>query len=234
MKKVFLFLSFILLTNTLFYAQTVDEIVDKHLEAMGGKDKLNSLTSVMMEGKVSAQGMEIPMNTIVVHNKGFRLDFSVMGMDAWIIMRPDSGWSFMPFQGQTVPEAIPEDQLKEGVDKLDLSTELCDFKAKGHTVEYLGMDDVEGTECYKLKCVTKNGKLTYYLLDPSNYYIVKSISKEKAGGREFNSETKFSNYKKIDGGYIFPHTIESMNGPVEMVKITVNNSIPASKFTLSK
>lgn len=234
MKKVFLFLSFILLSHTLFYAQSVDEIVDKHLEAMGGKDKLNSLTSVVMEGKVSANGMEIPMNTIVVHNKGFRLDFSIMGMDAWIIMRPDSGWSFMPFQGQTAPEAIPEDQLKEGVGKLDLSSELCEYKSKGHTVEYLGMDDVEGTECHKLKCVAKSGKLTYYLLDPESYYIVKSISKEKAGGREFNAETKFSNYKKIDGGYIFPHTIESMNGPVDMVKITVNKPIPDSKFTLSK
>jgi hypothetical protein len=234
MKKCILFFSFILLSGTLTLAQTVDEIVEKHLDAMGGKDKLKSLTSVVMEGKVSAQGMEIPMHTTIVNKKGFRLDFSLMGMDAWIIMRPDSGWSFMPFQGQTKPEAIPEDQLKEGVDKLDLSSELCDYKEKGHNVEYLGMDDVEGTECHKLKCVTKNGKLTYYLLDPDNFYIVKTISKEKAGGREFNAETKFSNYKKIDGGYIFPHTIESMNGPVEMVKITVNKSIPDSKFTLGK
>ncbi len=232
MKKLCLFFSFILFSASVFYAQSVDEIVDKHLEAMGGKDKLKSLTTVMMEGKVSAQGMEIPMNTMISNKKGFRLEFSVMGMDAWIIMRPDSGWTFMPFQGQTSPEAIPEDQLKEGVDKLDLSSELCDFKEKGHTVEYLGLDDVEGTECHKLKCVTKNGKLSYYFLDPESYYIVKSISKERAGGREFNAETKFSNYKKVEGGFIFPHTIESMNGPVEMIKITVNKPIPDSKFTL--
>lgn len=234
MKKTVRILFFILFTPCLFYAQTADEIIEKHLEAIGGKARLNNLNSVIMEGKVSAQGMEIPMNTTIVNKKGFRLDFSVMGMDAWMIMRPDSGWSFMPFQGQTAPEAIPEDQLHESIDRLDLSTDLCDYKEKGNTIEYLGMDDVEGTECYKLKCISKRGKLSYHLIDPDSYYIVKTISKEKAGGREFNVETKFSNYKKIDGGYVFPHTIESQNGPVDMIKITVNSKISDSIFSIHK
>ena len=161
MKKLVTILFLVLGSQALFFAQTADEIIDKHLQAIGGKDKLKALTSVIMEGKVNAQGMEFPMNTMTVNNKGFRLDFSVMGMDAWIIMRPDSGWSFMPFQGQTKPEAIPADQIKDGVDRLDLSSPLCEYKEKGHTVEYLGMDDVEGTECHKLKVNTKIGKIIY-------------------------------------------------------------------------
>jgi hypothetical protein len=232
MKKLVTVLTFILASQSLFFAQTADEIIDKHLQAIGGKEKLKNLNSVVMEGKVNAQGMEFPMNTTIVNKKGFRLEFSVMGMDAWIVMRPDSGWSFMPFQGQTKPEAIPADQLKESVDRLDLSTDLCDYKLKGHTVEYLGMDDVEGTDCHKLKLVSKNGKLTYYLIDPKTYYIVKTISKEKAGGKEFDAETKFSNYKEVEGGYVFPHTIESGQGPLEIVKITINGKVDDSKFLL--
>ncbi|HEX5624984.1 MAG TPA: hypothetical protein VFX48_03125, partial [Saprospiraceae bacterium] len=179
---------------------------------------------------VNSQGMEFPMTITIAHKKGFRLDFSVMGMDAWTIMRPDSGWSFMPFMGQTKPEAIPMEQIKEGESQLDLSSELCDYKEKGNMVEYLGLDDVEGTECHKLKATDKNGKITYYLIDPSSYLIVKSVSKQKAGGKEFEAETKFSNYKEVEGGFIFPHTMESMNGPVEMQKITVNAQIDDSKF----
>lgn len=232
MKKIVTIFCLFLSLNTIFFAQTADEIIDKHLKAMGGKDKLKSLKSVIMEGKVNAQGMEFPMNTIIVHNKGFRLDFNVMGMDAWVIMRPDSGWTFMPFQGQTKPEAIPADQIKESADRLDLSSQLCDYKEKGHTVEYLGLDDVEGTECHKLKVISKSGKLTYFLIDPKTFYIVKSISKEKAGGKEFDAETKFSNYKEVEGGYVFPHTIESGQGPLEITKITINSTVDDSKFSV--
>ncbi len=232
MKKLLSILILFLGLQTLFFAQTADEIIDKHLQAIGGKDKLKKLNSIIMEGKVNAQGMEIPMNTMIVNNKGFRLDFSLMGMDAWMIMRPDSGWSFMPFQGQTKPEAIPADQLKEGVDRLDLASELCEYKEKGHTVEYLGMDDVEGTECHKLKVLSKNGNTTYYLIDPKSFYTVKTINKVKAGGKEFDAETKFGNYKETEGGYVFPYTIDSGQGPLEITKITINAPVDDSKFTV--
>ncbi len=216
--------------NGFLSAQTADDVISKYVAALGGKDKLTSINSVVMEGKVSAQGMEFPMTTTIVNHKGFRLDFSVMGMNAWMIMRPDSGWSFMPFQGQTKPEAIPVDQLKESVDQLDLSGLLLDYKEKGHTVEYLGLDDVEGTECHKLKVTSKSGKLTYFLIDPNSYYIVKTISKQKFGGKEFDAESKFSNYKEVEGGYVFPHTIESMNGPLDLTKVSINTPIDEAIF----
>lgn len=230
MNKFLAFICFFFLGNVFVSAQTVDEIIDKHIAALGGKDKLTSIKSVVMEGKVSSQGMEFPMTTTIVNHKGFRLDFAVMGMNAWIIMRPDSGWSFMPFQGQTKPEPMPMDQINESIDQLDLSGHLLDYKSKGHTVEYLGLDDVEGTECHKLKVTSKSGKLTYYLIDPTSYYIVKTVSKQKYGGKEFDAETKFSNYKEVEGGLIFPYTVESMNGPVDMTKITINSDIQDSLF----
>jgi hypothetical protein len=231
MKKITAILTFLLGLQTLFFAQTADEIIDKYLKAMGGKEKLMHLNSVMMEGKVNAQGMEIPMSILKVNNKGFRLDFSVMGMDAYVITRPDSGWTFMPFQGQTKPEAVPADQLKESVDQLDLSTVLCNYKEKGHVIEYLGLDDVEGTDCHKIKVVSKTGKISYYLIDPASFYVVKMVSKEKAGGKEFDAEIKLSNYKEVDG-YVFPYTIDSGNGPFEITKISVNTPVDDSKFTV--
>ncbi|MBK6353533.1 MAG: hypothetical protein IPF46_09030 [Saprospiraceae bacterium] len=212
-------------------AQTADEIVQKHLSALGGVEKLKSIKSVVMEGKITAPNMEIAVNMTTMHNKAWRMDIELMSMKGWMILRPDSGWVFMPFQGQTTPDAMTPDAIKEQLDQLDLESTLCNFKEKGHSVEYLGMDDVEGTECFKLKTITKSGKTTYQFIDPTTYYIVRTISKQKAGGKEFDVQADYSNYKPVDGGYIFPHTVASQNGPVDFQKITVNGNVDESIFS---
>lgn len=233
MKKIILSISTLFLVSGFAFAQSADEIIDKYVIALGGKDKLTNLRTVVMEGIVSAQGMEIPVTTTLVHKKGMRIDFSLMGMDAWTIMRPDSGWSFMPFSGQTKPEPIPGEMLKQSASQWDLSGQLYEYSKKGNTVEYLGLDDVEGTECHKLKCVGPEGNVTYYLIDPQTYFLVKTISKINAGGKEMEAETKFSNYKEVEGGFVYPHTIESMNGPMDITKISVNVDVPDAKLLIS-
>ncbi|MBK7233513.1 MAG: hypothetical protein IPH93_14935 [Saprospiraceae bacterium] len=214
-------------------AQSADEIIDKHIKAIGGAEKLSALKSVILEAKVNAQGMEIPMTMTTVQNKGWRMDISLMGMNGWMVMRPDSGWVFMPFQGQTKPEAMPQDAIKEGLSQLDIQGVLLDYKKKGHEVSYLGLDDVEGTECHKLKLTTKEGTVNYFLIDPASSLIVKTINKRKAGGQEMEVESLLSNYKDVDG-YMMAHTITSQMGPLEIVKITINPEIPASKFSMSE
>ncbi|MBK9107072.1 MAG: hypothetical protein IPM92_01480 [Saprospiraceae bacterium] len=233
MKKIILSISTLFLVSGFAFAQSADEIIDKYVIALGGKDKLTNLRTIVMEGIVSAQGMEIPVTTTIVHKKGMRIDFSVMGMDAWTIMRPDSGWSFMPFSGQTKPEPIPSEMLKQSANQWDLSGQLYEYTSKGNKVEYLGLDDVEGTECHKLKCVDPNGNVSYYLIDPKTYFLVKTITKINAGGKEMEAETKFSNYKEIEGGFVYPHTVESMNGPMDLTKISVNVDVPDAKLLIS-
>ena len=60
-------------------AQTVDEILAKNTEAMGGAAKLSGLTTVKMSGNMSAQGMDIPLTITKSHMKGMRLDIEIMG-----------------------------------------------------------------------------------------------------------------------------------------------------------
>ncbi|MDQ3141234.1 MAG: outer membrane lipoprotein-sorting protein [Bacteroidota bacterium] len=230
MKKLILALICLSISMVYSTAQTADDIITKHLAALGGSEKLRTIQTVSMEAKVSAQGMEIPMSFKTANNKGWRMDISVMGMTGWMIVTQDSGWIFMPFQGQTKPDAIPADVLSESIEQLDAQGMLCDYKEKGHQVEYLGMDDVEGTECYKLKVTSKNGKVSYYLIDPASNYIVRVLSKQKAAGKEVDAQVDFSNYKKIDGDFIFPHTIASIQGPLDVTKVVVNAPMDDSIF----
>jgi outer membrane lipoprotein-sorting protein len=211
-------------------AQTAQEIVSKHLNAIGGEDAWKKVTSMISEGNMKVQGAEVALKMSVLNGKGSRQDISVMGMTGYQIMTPTGGWNYMPFQGQTKPEPVTEDVVKENADQLDAQGALVDYKTKGHTVELLGKEDIEGTEAYKLKVTHKSGKTETIFIDPSSYYILRSISKQKANGQEMDVTTNFSNYKKLPEGIVIPMSITLPFGELTLTKVEVNKPVDEKLF----
>jgi hypothetical protein len=216
-------------------SQTLDEIIDKNIAAMGGKEKLLALNSLIMEGTMSLNGQSLPVKIIQVHNKANRFEITVNGMTNYIIQTKDSGWNYFPMQGQTEPEAMPTAVVKESADALDIQSELLNFKEKGHTVDLVGKDDVDGTECFKIRLVTKSGMEQTIFIDPSTYYIIKQVTKTKASGQEQEQTQMLSNYKTFDNGYVFPMALTGVGpGELKITKIDVNPPVDESLFKPSK
>lgn len=211
-------------------AQTADEIINKHIAAIGGLDNWKKITSVKMVGSVNAGGTEIPSTVTKVDGKGFRMEFSFSGMNNYMIITPKAGWMYFPVQGQTKPEAIPDEMIKESQTDLDIQGSLIDYKAKGNKVTYLGKDDVEGTECHKLKVTHSDGKEETVYIDAANYYHIRSVEKIKANGKEVEQTSNFSNFQKLPEGIVFPMTIESGNGPFAIKSIEINKPVDESIF----
>lgn len=230
MKQV-KFLSILLLgalTAGSLSAQTADEVIAKHIEAIGGKDKLLALKSVVMQASLSVQGQEIPVTMSQVHNKGQRVQLTIMGMENYIIQTPAEGWTYMPVQGQTKPEASPAEAVKEGADLLDIQSPLLNYKEKGHQVEFMGKEDVEGTECFKIKAKMKGGAEQTMYFDPASYYIIKTVTKSKATGQETEQSQTYSNFKKLDSGYVFPFAFTGF-GPGEIVISKIDVNVPVDE-----
>jgi len=211
-------------------AQTADEVVSKHLTAIGGADAWKKINSVVTEGSLKVQGADVALTMTVLNGKGMRQNISVMGMTGYQIVTPTAGWSFMPFQGQAKPEAITEDDLKESIDQLDAQGPLVDYKTKGHTVELLGKEDVEGTEAYKLKLTHKGGKTETYFIDPASYYILRSVTKQKANGQEMEVATNYSNYTKLPEGIVVPMSITLPFGEMTVSKVEINKPVDEKIF----
>jgi hypothetical protein len=216
------------------FSQSADEIIEKHLEAIGGKEKLKQLSTVVMEGNMTVMGAEIPVKLFLSHNKGMRVEISAMGMMGYIIFTPTEGWQYFPFQGQAAPEVQPAEVVKEAADQLDLQG-LLDYKEKGHQVEYLGKEDYEGTECHKLKVIYKGGSEATMFIDPQSFYLLKQITKTKATGQEVEQVQTFSNYTKLPEGYVFPYAQTGFGpGEVSFTKIEVNKLVDETLFKPGK
>ncbi len=220
---------FILLLFSKAYTQTADEIVDKYIKAIGGKDAWEKVNTIKQEAILDANGTEINVELITVHEKGSRQTISFAGMSGYTIFTPSAGYNYYPWQGHLKPEAITPEELKENEDNMDAQGPLIDYKEKGHTVEYVGMDDFEGTDCYKIKLTEKSGKIITFYIDPSNYFVIHSVTITKANGQESESKTDFSNYQKLPEGIWIPMNIGGGN-TVKIKKTEINVAVDESVF----
>lgn len=213
-------------------AQTADEIVSKHIAAIGGAENWKKVNSMKMEAGISFQGMDIPVNIYQIHNKAQRQDYNVMNMLNYVIITNEAGWNFAPIQGQSKPEPMTADALKAAQDGLDIQGELLDYAAKGHKVELLGKEDVDGTEAYKLKLTRKSGSETINYIDPSTYYIIRTVTKMKVNGQEVEMKSDISNYQKLPEGIVVPFTMSTAAAPapINIKKVEVNPVLDPALF----
>jgi outer membrane lipoprotein-sorting protein len=237
-RKTFALLLVAGLAGAAAHAQTADEIINKHFQARGGKDKIKAVQSERMTGKmVMGQGMEAPVIMELSRPNKLRMEFTIQGMTGVQAYDGKAGWSVMPFMGKTDPEAMSADEIKQTEDQADMDGPLMDYKEKGHQVELIGKEDVEGTPAYKLKVTKKNGDIVNIFIDAEQYMQIKEAGKVTVRGQEIESETTFGDFKPVEG-VIYPFSIESKakGAPggmaITVSKIEVNPTLDASRFAM--
>ena len=142
----FLFVAFATIAHVASFAQTVDEVIANHINAIGGAENWKKVQSMKITGHVEVQGIEISFSQQAVNGKGFRVDAEFQGMQIIEICTPTKSWSQNPFGGKTSLEPNSEDEHKQRVDQLDIQNEFVDWKTKGSSVELLGKDEEDGNE----------------------------------------------------------------------------------------
>lgn len=220
-------------------AQTADDIINKHIDAMGGKDKLASIKSIYTEYDMEAMGNQGSGVTYVVNGKAYRNEVDFGGQKIIECITDKGGWGQNPFAGQTSPEALPDDQVKMRQGQLDVGGPLFNYAAKGSTVELQGQESVNGVNAYKLKLKNKLGNEGTFWIDPTTYYIIKSTNKSTVNGQEIETSIAFSNYKKTDDGFVVPGNTEltlpqGMTINITNKKTEVNKDIDMKLFEMQK
>ncbi len=217
-------------------AQSIDEIVNKHIEARGGAEKLKGIKTLVIENSMTMQGMEIPMKQMIATGRGLRMEISVMGNEMITAIDGAKGWAIRPAMmgGTGEPEDLPADQIKNSTSQLDPAGPLFNYKEKGTKVELVGKEPVDKKENYHLKVTTKEGTPVDYFLDANTYLLTKQVASLNMQGQDVRQEMTFSDYKDV-AGIKFPHTMETaspMGGDMTVTtnKITVNGPIDEKIF----
>ena len=219
-------------------AMTADELIAKNIEAKGGMAKIKAISSSRSTGKLELTGdfaLELALSQTVTRTGKIRQEASLQGLTQVQAWDGHEGWQIQPFGGRKDPEKLSADDVKGLVDDADIDGPLVDYKAKGHKAEYLGTEDVDGTEAYKLKVTLKSGDQKVYYFDPDYFLEIRITTRRMIRGTEQEFETDLGNYEQVGGVYV-PFSLET--GPkgapksqkVTLEKIEVNVPVNDALF----
>jgi len=213
-------------------AQTAEEIIRKHIDAIGGTDNWNKITTIKKVGSMSVQGMEIGLTLTVVNNKGARSDIRVMEQNGFMIATPKEGWMYMPFQGMDKVTPMPPETLKMQQERMNVKAGMLTDMAEVAKAEYIGNDTINNISCLKVKITDKDGNQKTVFFDAATYYIIHEERKMTIKDEEQEINFNFSNFQKQPEGIVVPMTVTSpmMGGDITYKLIEINKPVDDNIF----
>ena len=220
-------------------AQQLDELIAKNLTARGGLERLRAVQTMRSIGKVAQDGLDI---IVIQENKRpnkVRSEFTIQGMTGSQAYDGGTGWQVMPFGGRRDPEMLSGDDMKSLVESADLDGPLVDWRSKGHKVEYLGLEPVDGTDAHKIRIVRANGDTQTIYLDVEAFLEIRIENKRTIRGEEVETQTDLGNYEEVEG-LMVPFSFES--GPknsafrqkLKITKVEINVPLADDRFSMPK
>ncbi len=227
---------------SLAFAQTADEVIEKHLAAIGGKAALGKLTSQVAIGTVvvTSQAGEIPGSIEIsrkVPNKArtlMTLDLSALGGPQMVVDQRCDGKSAFVSNSLQGDREITGNQL-QGMLNNQFPSLLLNYKDSGASVAVTGKETIAGRPVIVLAYTPKAGPGSRLFLDAETFLIVRSITTvtiPELGG-EVEQTSDLGDYRDV-GGSKLPFSVTMSNSTqtvaISLSKVELNKPIDDATF----
>ena len=202
LRKQSLFVLTALAIVTTCRAQTAEEIVNKSIDAVGGKDAIAAVKTIVYNQTLDVMGNEVPSTTTIVAGKGWKLDIDYQGIKIDNVITDQGGWTVNPPMGQATAVALPADQVKQGANIL-LVVPMQGWSSNGGKLELQGQDTAD----YKIHLTNTVGTDVVYYINLKTYLLDKSDVTASMNGQSAVVTYHFADYRKTDAGLSVPYTM---------------------------
>ena len=232
-----LLITFFLIAGASMQAGELEDILQKHFEAIGQEQLLKHNTMKLQATQIiPAAGFEMELALIFQRPNKMRIDGTFQGQAFAQAFNGSSGWKIEPWTGSTTPQDLTAEENQMTASQADFDGELYNWKEKGHHVALIGKEDLEGSDVYRIKLTRQNGDESLFFIDAEAYVIVLTRNKININGVEMESETSYANYKDV-GGMIVPHKFETKiagQTQMQMVVKAMEVDVPVEESLFSK
>jgi len=208
---------------------TALDVVDNYIKAIGGKDILLNVNTLVSNMDVTIPGAPFKPMAIskqMMPNKiSFEMKANMGGQTMSLMKRNFSGEKgYMEQQGQKM--LMSEEEIMEAKNVEGIFEEL--YYSENQT-ELLSINSIDGEDVYKVK-VVKNEKTSY------RYYAVESgylISIEEEDENKNISSTKYGDYRSVNGimmPYFMQVNAGGQNLEFNTTEVMINTELKDSDF----
>lgn len=204
-------------------------LIDKYIDAIGGKDAQAKVTSRHITGtfSVPSQSASGPMEVFSAAPNKHVVHISIPNVgDIWNGFDGETGWIMHPMLGNRVLDGAPLKEMQESAEFLDF-TRYDKYTKSMETVEET---DFEGKPCYKVKLVDNDGKESFEYFEKDT-----GLLRGESGQREtlmgpIDVVTITTDWKDVDGLKFPARTLQRVRGTEQVIavdKIELNNVDPS-------
>jgi hypothetical protein len=210
------------------------EIVERHLAARGGAEKLRAVKALRMTGEVAARGMTSPMTVTLKRPNLVRQEVEVQGQKIVQAFDGRRGWLVNPIVGMNTPTEVPPPP--GGVQQNQFDGLLLDFEQRGIKVDVIGREKVGEAETWHLRAAPASGPAQDLFIDVETGLEVKTAVRLEQGGQSLEIETFFDDYREV-AGIRFPHHVRVVAGgetqqEMRIASIEVLDEVDAAVFAM--
>jgi outer membrane lipoprotein-sorting protein len=223
-------------------AQTADDVIEKHLAALGGRAAIAKLTSRSLAGTMtlSTPGGDVS-GTIEIMNQPpnkvrtlTKLDLSSQGGGVVVVEQRFDGTSGYVLDSIRGNRDITGNQL-ENLKNTVFPSPFLNYKERGVTIDLGEKEKVNGRDAYVLIVKPKSGSISRQFIDAESYLSVRLVLKvDVPEVGEVEQTTEFSDYREVDGVKIpFGIRVTSalQNFSISVTKVEHNVKIDETLFS---
>lgn len=223
-------------------AQTADEVVEKHLAAVGGREALGKLVSRKSTGTVSlsTQGGDIP-GSIEIYAKApnksrayMKFDLSAMGGGEMTLDQRFDGTTGFTLNSMQGESQITGNQL-DNMRNASFPSALLTYKETGIKIELLPKEKLGDKDAIVLLMTPKTGSAVRMFLDPETYLVARTVTKINSPqmGGDIEQTVELSDYRAVDGVKV-PFQVVNSNPmqslTIRLSKVEHNGALDDSMF----
>jgi len=182
------------------HSRAVQRLIERNVAARGGAAAWQAVSALRQSGRMDV-GQEMTLPYVLEQKRPGKmcLEFVFDEQTSTQCVDGQTGWKVVPFQGRTTPEPMTAAERREMADTADPYGLLFDSAARGHRVELLGQEPVEGRNAYKLKVSLPGGAVRWLYLDAETGLEIKLEALRMLAGRERRVETFFRDWQPAEG-----------------------------------
>ncbi len=208
---------------------TAEKIIEKSLEATGGRSKLEAISDMRIHMIMETQGMKIDAEMIRKAPDKFLMSMKMGEMLINKTLFDGVAGKNSGMQGEQVLEGKELENLKI---QAQLMPEL-DYKGNAYSIKLLSIEKTDNIDAYKLEITDPSGQVGYSYFNGITGLKIREEKSEETPDGPLLQITTFDDYKDVDG-ILYPHKMTIITGPqtisATIESVEINTGIDDSVF----